>query len=198
MVQFTCTKCIVSDAQRTLVLTSEPSLSPGPLCERLVRFTCTGTELPFVLNWVLNGSILAAYSFSSTHTYPFPLAPEPPDSSFPPGVAVNVTSAARNPNVATSIDITTILDASDVSVLNLSSLRCEDSIQLIMSNEINIEVDFRGECISLCMSNNIAQNAPVQNTIVFISWEDKLRREGGPAPALAIYGCSYKYLARYI
>ena len=141
--------CVVSDAQRTLVLTSEPSLSSGPLCERHVQFTCTGTELPYVLHWVLNGSIFATYPFLSTHLYPFPLDPEPPASSFPAGVVVNVTDAAPNRDVPTSIDITTILDASNVSVLNRSSLYCEDSIQLIRSNVIDIEVCFRGEYASI-------------------------------------------------
>ena len=128
--------CVVSDAQRTLVLTSEPSLSLGPLCERHVLFTCIGTELPFILHWVVNGSIFAVYAFSSTHTYPFPLDPVPSASSFPPGVVVNVNDATLSPNVANAIDITTILDVSDVSVLDRSSLRCEDSIQLTRSNVI--------------------------------------------------------------
>ena len=146
--------CVVSDAQTTLVLTSEPSLSSGPLCERHVQFTCTGTELPYVLHWVLNDSIFAIYPFSSTHLYPFPLDPVPPaSSSFPPGVVVNVTSAALNPNVPTSIDISTILDISDVSVLDRSSLYCEDSIQLTRSNVIDIEVCFRGEYASICYTH---------------------------------------------
>ena len=140
--------CVVSDAQRTLVLTSEPSFSSGPLCERHVQFTCTGTELPVVLHWVLNDSIFATYSFTPTRTYPFPLDPVPPASSFPPGVVVSVNDAALSPNVANAIDITTILDVSDVSVLNLSSLYCEDSIQLIRSDVIDIEVCFRGEYTS--------------------------------------------------
>ena len=141
--------CVVSDAQRILVLTSEPSLSSGPLCERHVQFTGTGTEIPFVLHWVFNGSIFATYSFSSTHMYPFPLDPVPPASSFPPGVVVNVAVAAPNPNVDTSIDITTILDVSDVSVLNQSSFYCEDSLEIIRSNVIDIEVCFRGEYTSI-------------------------------------------------
>ena len=124
------------------MLTSEPSLSSGPLCERHVQFTCTGTELPFTLRWVLNGSIFATYSFSSTHMYPFSLNPEPPASSFPPGVVVDVTDAD---DVATTIDVTTILDVSDVSVLNRSSLFCEGSAQVIRSDVIVIELDIRGE-----------------------------------------------------
>ena len=141
--------CVVSGAQRSLVLTSEPSLSSGPLCERHVQFTCTGTELPFVLHWVLNGSIFAIYSFSSNDMYPLPFNRVPPASSFPPGVVVNVTSAVMNRNVPAAIDITTILDASDVSVLNQSSLRCEDSILLTRSNVIDIEVCFHGEYTSI-------------------------------------------------
>ena len=136
---------VVSDAQKSLVLTSEPFSSSRPLfCQGHVQFTCTGTEISFVLNWVVNGSIFAAYSFASTHTYPFPLAPLPPASSFPPGVVVYVNDAALSPNVANSIDITMTLDVSDVSVLDRSSLRCEDSVQF-SSNVTNVAVDFRGE-----------------------------------------------------
>ena len=112
-------------------------------------FTCIGTEVPAVLRWVVNGSIFATYSFASDDTYPRPFNPVPPASSFPPGVVVNVTSAAINPNLPTSIDITTILDVSDVSVLDRSSLYCEDSIELIRSNVIDIEVCFRGEYTSI-------------------------------------------------
>ena len=129
------------------MLTSEPSLSE-PLCRgrpTRVQFTCTGNEVPFVLNWVLNDSTIATYSFASTHTYPFPLDPEPPTSTFPPGVVINVTSATLCPNDDSSIDYTTILDTSDVAVLDHSLLNCEDSAEL-KSNVIDIEVDFRGEC----------------------------------------------------
>ena len=82
------------------------------------------------------------FSFQPTHTYPFPLDPT---TSFPPGVVINVTSAAQSPNNDNSINITTILDVSDVSVLNRSSLYCEDSANIARSDEINIEVG-RGEC----------------------------------------------------
>ena len=139
--------CVVSDAQKSLTLTSEPSLSE-PLCRgrpTRVQFTCTGTEVPFVLNWALNGSIFAMYSFASTDTYPLPFNPVPPTSSFPSGVVVNVTSAAQSPGIPNSIDITTILDTSDVAVLDHLLLNCEDSTEF-KSNVIDIEVDFRGEC----------------------------------------------------
>ena len=65
---------VVSDAQRSLLLTSQPS-SSEPYCQGRVQFTCTGTEISFVLNWVVNGSIFATYSFASSHSYPFPLNP---------------------------------------------------------------------------------------------------------------------------
>ena len=140
--------CVVSDAQgASLVLTSEPSPSSGPFCQGRVQFTCRGTEVPIVLNWFVNDSIFATYSFANIDTYPRPFDPEPPASSFPPGVVVNVTSAAMNPNVPASIDITTILDVSDVSVLNQSSLFCQDFIPLTRSNQLDIKVCFRGEYI---------------------------------------------------
>ena len=128
----------VSTAQTSLELTSEPSSSARPFCPGHVQFTCTGTELPVVLRWVLNDTIIATFTFQPTLTYPFPLDPT---TSFPPGVVINVTSAANNVN---SINITTILDVSDVSVLNRSSLYCEDSANISRSNVINIEVG-RGE-----------------------------------------------------
>ena len=131
---------VVSDAQRSLLLTSEPS-SSEPYCQGHVQFTCTGTEISFVLNWVVNGSIFATYSFASSHSYPFPLNPVP---TFPPGVVVNVTEAALSPNITNSIDITTILDVSDVSFLDQSSLHCEDAVQF-RSDVANIQVDIRGE-----------------------------------------------------
>ena len=131
--------CVVSDAQKSLTLTSDP---PEPLCQGRVQFTCTGTEVPFVLHWVLNGSI-AVYAFSSTHTYPFPLDPLPP--TFPPGVVVNVTNAAVNSNVDDAIDITTILETSDLAALDHLSLNCEDSTGF-SSEVFDIEVDFLGEC----------------------------------------------------
>ena len=144
---------VVSDAQRSLLLISEPS-SSEPFCQGRVQFTCTGTKISFVLNWVVNGSVFATYSFASTHTYPFPLNPVPPTSTFPPGVVVNVTEAALSPNITNSIDITTILVVSDVSVLDRSSLHCEDSVQF-RSNVTNVEVDFRGENYIWCLIESL-------------------------------------------
>ena len=101
--------------------------------------------MSFVLNWVLNGSVFATYSFSSIHAYPFPFVPEPLTSSFPPGVVVNMNDATLSPNIANSIDITATLDVPDGLILNRSSLHCEDSLAF-RSNVINVQVsDFHGE-----------------------------------------------------
>ena len=137
-----CVYDVVSDAQKSLELTSEPS-STGSFCQGHVQFTCTGTEIGTVLDWVLNGFVIAKYSFITGHTYPFPVPPTN-GTIFPPGVVINVTEAAVISNPGNSIDITTILDVSDVSVLNQLPLHCVDGIQF-RSNVINIEVDFRGE-----------------------------------------------------
>ena len=135
--------CVVLAAEMSLELTSEPSSSSGPFCQGHVQFTCTGTELPDVLNWVLNDTVIATYSFAPTHTFPFPFDPVPSSSSFPPGVVINATGAARILNT-NSININTTLDVSNVSDLNRSSLYCEDSIMVTRSNVLDIEVG-RGE-----------------------------------------------------
>ena len=103
-----------SDA--TLDLTPQPPYCPGP-----VIFTCVGTEITSSLFWIVNGSEVAAYGYSSRVDLPVDLDIDPPLD----GVTAVVTEVDRITN--TLFNITSIFNVSDVTVLNGASLQCGDS-----------------------------------------------------------------------
>ena len=122
----------IGAAQLTLI--SQPQTS-GTYCAGPVTFTCVGTQIGVGLQWLVNNSIVATYNFRDTQTFPFPLTVDPSLD----GVVAAVTSAsAINLTDAREIDITSVLNASDVSVLNGASLQCE--ILQEQSNVLQIEV----------------------------------------------------------
>ena len=107
----------VATVSTMLSLTSTPYTNcPGP-----VNFTCVGTEVTSTLFWLVNGSQVAAYGYSSRDDLPEDLDIEPPLD----GVTAVITEVDRTTN--TLFNITSIFSVSDVTVLNGSSLQCEDS-----------------------------------------------------------------------
>ena len=83
----------------------------------------------------MNGSDVAMYSFRETDTYPYNLSINHPLN----GVMAMVTTASENPPGSRTFDITSVLIASDVSVLNGASLQCE--ITATFSNMLNVSVN---------------------------------------------------------
>ena len=114
-----------------LTLTSEPQTS-GTYCPGPVTFTCVGTQTHMSLFWLVNSSSVITYGFRDTDTFPFPLSVSPPLD----GVMATVTDASISPPGASTIDITSVLSVSDVSVLNGASLQCENNE--IQSNMLRI------------------------------------------------------------
>ena len=92
-------------------------------------FTCTGTGITIVIEWRLNNnSVISVYRFERGHTFPrnVPLFPEVPVSDN--AVVVQVTNATENVGTGT-VNIISTLNISDVSLLNGSSLRCNDGLE---------------------------------------------------------------------
>ena len=89
---------------------------PGP-----VNFTCVGTEVTPSLFWLVNGSLVAVYAYSSRDDLPVDLVFISPLD----GVTAVVTEV--DPTTNTLFNITSIFSVSDVTVLNGSSLQCGDS-----------------------------------------------------------------------
>ena len=117
----------------SLILTSVSS-SSEPYCPGPVLFTCNATDISTVFRWRLNDTIIAEYTFQfMNRRYPLNLTVE---SSLINAIQViSVTSnLSRN-----SISIISTLRVSAVSVLNRSSIYCEDSLQQ-RSNVANISV----------------------------------------------------------
>ena len=102
-----------------LTLTSQPQTS-GTYCPGHVTFTCEGSQIIPTLLWLVNGSEETSYNFRNSHTFPQTLPPLNVD-----GVIATVTNVSINPPGAGTIDITSVLSVSDVSVLNGTSLQCE-------------------------------------------------------------------------
>ena len=101
-----------------LTLTSQPQTS-GTYCPGPVTFTCVGTRINALI-WLVNDSIEIAYAFQATDMFPLPL------NFHVDGVMAVITSASFNPPAY--FDITSILNVSNVSVLNRTSLQCETSV----------------------------------------------------------------------
>ena len=92
-------------------------------------FTCTGTGITIVIEWRLNNnSVISVYRFERGHTFPrnVPLLPEAPvpDNA----VVVQVTNATENVEART-INITSTLSVSNVSILTGSVLHCQDGLE---------------------------------------------------------------------
>ena len=119
---------LVGGAQQ-LTLTSQPQAS-GTYCPGPVTFTCVGTQISALL-WRVNGSTVTAYIFQCADEFPLYL-------NFPlDGVMAAITSASI---VSLGCyDITSVLNVSDVSVLNRTSLQCAASLS--QSDIIHIQVN---------------------------------------------------------
>ena len=98
-----------------------------------------GTHISTSLFRQINDTDLATYSFRSTDTFPFPLSVVFPLN----GVMAAVISASTASPDTRIFDITSVLSARDVSVLNGASLHCEDSHN--QSNILRIEVGTRSK-----------------------------------------------------
>ena len=101
----------------TLSLTSEPQ-SSGVYCPGPVTFTCVGTEIG-ILFWNLNDRTLATYAYRSGDEFPLTV----PLNSPPAGVTVTITNAFSEMSL---LNLTSVLIVDDVSVLNDSSVQCEE------------------------------------------------------------------------
>ena len=127
----------------SLVLTSVPS-SPEPYCPGPVLFTCNATDIAIILHWELNNNIIGEYAFNLMDIYPLDVTVTSPLIH-----SIQVISATVNVN---SLDIISTLRVSDVSVLNGSSIHCEDSLGR-ESNKASISVASLG-IKALCHYNN--------------------------------------------
>ena len=121
-----------------LVLTSDPSPSSGSFCGGPVVFTCRGIDISIIQEWRLNNdTVISVYSFDFTHTFPrnVTLMPQAP------AVMVQITDASGMVG-STSVNTTSTLSVSDVSILNESFLHCQDRV-LTRSNTIDIFLNDR-------------------------------------------------------
>ena len=89
---------------------------PGP-----VNFTCVGTEITSTLFWLVNGSLVAVYAYSSRDDLPVDLYIYLPLN----GVTAAVTEVDFTTNNV--FNTTSIFSVSNVAVLNGTSLRCGGS-----------------------------------------------------------------------
>ena len=104
-------------------------------------FTCTGTGTSIILEWQLNDSVISIYIFEFAHIFPqsVPLTPQAP------AVVIQIISA--HINVGSTVNIVSTLSVSDVTIVNGSSLYCEDG--LTRSNTKDITVNHLCTYVSL-------------------------------------------------
>ena len=108
-----------------------------------------GTQIAPAFFWRVNSSTVANYAFEPSHiTFPRSVNINTPID----GVTIEIISASTNPPGGITIDINSLFNVSDVSVLNGASLHCADSVMQRHSNMIIIEVD---ETLGIgnCMDN---------------------------------------------
>ena len=111
----------VSAYSSMLILVSTPYgnyYCPG----RPVSFTCVGTEITSSLFWLVNGSEVADYGHKAGQEYPFVL-----DIDSPLDEVTAVITDVDGPTNNNLYNITSIFSVSDVTVLDGTSLQCEDS-----------------------------------------------------------------------
>ena len=115
---------------------TQPQTTGGFCPGSSINFTCVGTEIISSLSWII-GRINSTYTFQDDHTqFPVPLALDPPLE----GVTAEVASASPNPSITNTSDITIVLRASDVTVLNGTTLQCENAAAGVSSGELLIQV----------------------------------------------------------
>ena len=107
----------VVDGLPSLVVTSVPA---KPYCPGPVLFTCNATGITIVFRWKLNSHIVGEYAFDPSDEYPLNLT-----ATSPLIESIQVISVTLDGNSLEYIIST--LRVSDVSVLNGSSIHCEDS-----------------------------------------------------------------------
>ena len=99
-----------------------------------------GTQIGSGLHWrVVNGTDVyeARYSvFRDTDMFPVNLNVNPPLD----GVIAVVVSAVSSPNGTSTINITSVLNVSDVSILNVTSLQCVTPAGTETSNVLNVSL----------------------------------------------------------
>ena len=124
----------------SLTLTTDP-FSMGSFCPRPVNITCTGSEISTTFLWKYGSVNLVDYSYRSTHEGSFPRPLSLPVHL--QGVTAEVFIATPSINNQAAIDIVSTLFIEDVSVLNGSSIFCEDGLGA-RSEEFDISVQFQG------------------------------------------------------
>ena len=117
-VNFHCIFSSPANAQ-LLSLTSSPQLN-GPICPRTIEFTCVGTRVPIVLDWILNNTLHGRYTYKRD-TRPVNITLNPPI----PGVMAQVTSVSPYED-SVSMNITSTLSGG-ASALDGSSVQCTAS-----------------------------------------------------------------------
>ena len=106
-----------------------------PFCPGPAQFTCRGIRTGIILDWTLNGVRISTYTFSRRNEFPQNLTLI--NTSLDINIQlVNASTNSQDPN---SINSISTLSVSDVSILNGSSLQCQDS-QEHESNAVTISV----------------------------------------------------------
>ena len=117
---FSITQIIFLLDGQQLSLSSSPPTN-GSYCPGTVQFTCVGTNILIVLDWKIDGSIIATYSFRRTDEFPLVVPPVP---STPEGVEVTILAAVFIND--SRLNITSVLRGS-VADLRGSTVYCSET-----------------------------------------------------------------------
>ena len=118
---------IILDCQQ-LSLSSSPPTN-GSYCPGIVNFTCRGTNVQVILDWKIDGSIVATYIVRPADGLPlrpadkFPLV-VPPEPSAPEGFEVTILAAVLIDG--SHLNITSVLRG-NVADLRGSTVSCTDT-----------------------------------------------------------------------
>ena len=132
---FSITQIIFLLDGQQLSLSSSPPTN-GSFCPGTVQFTCVGTNIQIVLDWKIDGSIIATYSFRRTDELPLVIAPKP---SAPESVEVTILAAVLIDG--SRLNITSVLRG-NVTDLRGSTVYCSE---LILSSNEQYYVEAQGK-----------------------------------------------------
>ena len=114
---------LVSGTQSSLILTPSYSSSvPGTFCPGPVQFTCVGIATSVILEWTLEGVRIGTYIFHFEDEFPQDL------SVMWTSLQIDSIQIVNASQVGLGINIVSTLSVSDVSILNGSSLQCQDGL----------------------------------------------------------------------
>lgn len=128
-----------------MILTSVPPTLEGDLCPTTVQLTCTAVKIAN-LRWFINDTVMAAYVHIDNGE-DFPRSAQ--TDNLPPGIVVQITSAAFDAGSPDLIDATSTLTANTTALqeFNMQNIDITCGSNVIRSDSVILSYAIWGKTI---------------------------------------------------